>query len=250
MAKPRVGLLVTCLVDLFRPTVGFASVDLLESAGCEVEVPPQTCCGQPAYNGGDRGGAARIARDVIERFEEFDYLVAPSGSCIGMLRQYPSLFAGDEPWQAKARALAAKSFELTSFLVDVLGVEIAPRPPRDPVVYHDACAGLRELGIKKQPRRLLAQAGVEVLELPDAEVCCGFGGTFCVKYPEISTAISMHKVRNVLESGVRTLVAGDLGCLLNLGGSLSRHGADVEVRHVVELIHPGAAPPLGAADGE
>ncbi len=236
MGKPRIGLLVTCLVDLFRPAVGFATISLLESAGCEVFVPIQTCCGQPAYNGGDRESATEIARDVIARFEEFDYVVAPSGSCIGMLHQYPLLFADDDPWRSRAAALAERSFEVTSFLVSVMDFEMAPRPSTRPVVYHDACAGLRELAIKQQPRQLLGQAGVEVHELPDAEVCCGFGGTFCVKYPEISTAMSTQKVESIVASGVKILAAGDMGCLLNLAGALSRQGSDVEVRHVVELL--------------
>ena len=192
-STPRVGLFVTCLVDLYRPTTGFAAVRLLESAGCEVEVPPgQTCCGQPAFNNGDAGTARAIARSIIERFERFDYLVAPSGSCTGMIRRHlPELFHDDAAWRERAEALATRSYELTSFLVDVCGspaVErlrgaAAPRGVRR-VTYHDSCSGLRELGIRDQPRTLLAQvADLEVVEMSDADVCCGFGGTFCVKYP-------------------------------------------------------------------
>lgn len=250
VAKPRVGLLVTCLVDLFRPTVGFAAIALLESAGCEVHLPTQTCCGQPAYNGGDRRRAVAIARDVIQRFETFDYVVAPSGSCAGMLRQYPLLFEEHDPWHARARSLAERAFEVTSFLVDVLGYEARPTSRNGVVAYHDACAGLRELGVERQPRRLLEQAGMEVSELADAEVCCGFGGTFCVKYPEISTAMSTQKVASIAASGAKILAAGDMGCLLNLAGALSRQRVAVEVRHVVELLQPGGTPAIGAGDGD
>lgn len=251
MAQPRVGVLVTCLVDVFRPSVGFSAIALMRSAGCEVVVPTQTCCGQPGYNGGYRQSAVALARDVIERFEGLDYVVAPSGSCIGMLRQYPLLFEDDDRWRSRAESLAERAFEVTSFLVDVMGFEAQPQAPRGPVAYHDACAGLRELSIKHQPRRLMEQAGLEVVELPDAEVCCGFGGTFCVKYPEISTAMSEQKVENIVASGAKTLVATDLGCLLNLAGTSSRRGAKLELRHVVELLRPTAdIPGIGSGDVE
>jgi len=242
---PRVGLFVTCLVDLFRPTVGFAAVRLLEDAGCRVEVPrAQTCCGQPAYNSGDRADARAVAEQVIRAFEGFDHVVAPSGSCAGMIsHHYPSLFTGDPAWHGRAEALAAKTHELTSFLVDVLGVTAVAARFDGAVTYHDSCSGLRELGVREQPRRLLASvAGLGLAELRDADVCCGFGGTFCVKYPDVSAAIVARKAAAIRESGAGTLLAGDLGCLLNMAGKLSRDGAGIEVRHVAEVL-------AGMADG-
>ncbi len=236
--QPRFGLFVTCLVDLFRPTVGFASVKLLEEAGCVVEVPTQTCCGQPAYNSGDRATARNLARQVIAAFEPFDYVVAPSGSCAGMIKQhYPPLFADDPDWRARAEYLSAKTFELTSFLTDVLGVARVNAGYAGAVTYHDSCSGLRELGIKDQPRQLLATvAGLELREMEESEVCCGFGGTFCVKYPELSNRMVSDKAAHILATGADTVLAGDLGCLLNIAGKLQRDGATVQVRHVAEVL--------------
>ncbi len=238
--RPHVGLFVTCLVDLFRPTVGIAAVRLLQQAGCEVEVPSgQTCCGQPAYNSGDRGNAAGIARTVIAAFEDCDYVVAPSGSCAGMLsHHYPKLLADDPAWADRARALARRTYELMAFLVDVRGVRSVPDVAYSGrVTYHDSCSGLRELNVKQQPRTLLDTiTGLERTELPDSEVCCGFGGTFCVKYPEISERMVSDKAARVVETGAETLLAGDLGCLLNMAGKLKRNGASVEVRHVAEVL--------------
>jgi len=235
---PRVGLFVTCLVDLFRPTVGFAAIKLLEEAGCTVEVPmAQTCCGQPAYNSGDRADARAIAENTIIAFEGFDYVVAPSGSCAGMLKKhYRGLFKGDAAWESRAAAFSAKVHELVSFLVDVRGATGVSARIEDTVTYHDSCSGLRELGIRSQPRRLLASAGVRFVEMRDADVCCGFGGTFCVKYPDISNAIVTQKTENIDASGASTLLAGDLGCLMNMAGKLRRQGSKVEVRHVAEVL--------------
>ena len=235
----RVGLFVTCLVDLFRPAVGFAAVKLLEDAGCAVEVPrAQTCCGQPAYNSGDRADARAIAAQVIEAFAGFDYVVAPSGSCAGMIRvHYPALFGADEPMRARADDLARRTHELVSFLVDVRGVERVTARHDGAVAYHDGCSGLRELGVKAQPRRLLRSiAGLRLTELPDAESCCGFGGTFCVKYPAISDRMVAEKTAAVAGSGAATLLAGDLGCLMNMAGKLHREGRIVAVRHVAEVL--------------
>ncbi len=242
--RPRVGLFVTCLVDLFRPTVGFAAVKLLEDAGCTVEVPrAQTCCGQPAFNSGDRADARAIAEQVIRAFEGFDHVVAPSGSCAGMIHHYPSLFTDDPAWHGRAEALAAKTHELTSFLVDVLKVTAVEARFTGSVTYHDSCSGLRELGVREQPRRLLGSVdGLALSELRDADVCCGFGGTFCVKYPEVSAAIVSRKAEAIRDSGAGTLLAGDLGCLLNMAGRLAREGSPVEVRHVAEVL-------AGMADG-
>ena len=250
-SAPRVALFVSCLVDLFRPSVGFAALKLLEDAGCRVEVPRgQTCCGQPAYNQGDRGDACDLARRTIDALAGYDYVVVPSGSCAGMLRQhYPELFPEGSRAAERSRDLAARTFELVSFLTDVLGVigVDATFPAR--VTYHDACAGLRELGIKEQPRVLLGSVrGLELTELPGAEVCCGFGGTFCVKYPAISTKMVDDKAAEIVGSGAEVLLAGDLGCLMNIAGRLSRLGAPVAVRHVAEVLAAATeAPPIGGA---
>lgn len=250
-APARVALLVTCLVDLFRPTIGFAAVKLLEQAGCTVEVPrAQTCCGQPAYNSGDRADAKAIARQVIAAFAGYDYAVAPSGSCAGMVRvHYPEMFADEPEMRAKAEELSARTYELVSFLTDVRGIESVAVDWPHTATYHDACSGLRELGVKDQPRRLLASVGgLRLTELPGAEICCGFGGTFSVKYPEISDKMVSDKAAEVAATGAECLLAGDLGCLLNMAGKLSRMGRRVEVRHVAEVLAgmAGDAPPIGA----
>ncbi len=234
----RVGLFVTCLVDLIRPSVGFAAVKLLEDAGCYVFVPSQTCCGQPAYNSGDRATTKDMARQTIAAFEDCDYVVAPSGSCAGMLaRHYPELFAGEPELSRSANAFVAKCFELVSFLVDVLEVTKVSARYDGEVAYHDSCSGLRELGVASQPRKLLAAVeGLRLVELTGADVCCGFGGTFAVKYGEISDAIVAQKTANVVASGAQTLLAGDLGCLMNMAGKLQRQGSHVSVRHVAEVL--------------
>ncbi len=247
----RVALFVTCLVDLFRPTVGFAAVKLLEEAGCEVEVPrAQTCCGQPAYNSGDRVDTKAIAMQVLDAFAGYDYVVAPSGSCAGMIRRhYPELFADEPAILPRVRQLAERTWELVSFLVDVCGMQrVAARWDRE-VTYHDACSGLRELGIREQPRLLLGTVcGVRLRELPGAETCCGFGGAFAVKYPDISDKIVEDKARDVVATGAPALLAGDLGCLLNIAGKLYRRGNRIEVRHVAEVLAgmTGQVPPIGA----
>ena len=247
---PRVGLFVTCLVDLFRPTVGFAAIKLLEQAGCTVEVPrQQVCCGQPAYNAGDRSDAASIARNVIAAFEEYDYIVAPSGSCAGMIREhYPGLFDSDPAWAQRAHHVARRTHELLSFLTDVLGVDgVNCASYRDKVTYHDSCSGLRELGIHAQPRKLMASVeGLDLVELPRSEVCCGFGGTFCVKYPDISNKMVTDKANDIVATGAGTLLCGDLGCLLNMAGKLKREGAQIKVRHVAEVLAGMTdVPPIG-----
>jgi L-lactate dehydrogenase complex protein LldE len=234
-----VALFVTCLVDLFRPTVGFAALKLLEDAGCRVDVPEaQTCCGQPAYNSGDRGDAQAIAGSVISAFESYDYVVVPSGSCAGMIsKHYPSLFEAGTRGRQRAEALAAKTFELIGFLTDVLGVNSVTASHRGSVTYHDSCSGLRELGIRDQPRRLLATVeGLTLTELPDADTCCGFGGTFCVKYPDLSNAIVEKKTANIAATAAETLLAGDLGCLMNMAGKLKREGHPTRTRHVAEVL--------------
>ena len=247
----NVGLFATCLVDLFRPTVGFATAKLVADAGCRAHVPEQTCCGQPAYNSGDNYNARKIAQLVIEKFETYDYVVVPSGSCAGMISvHYPELFTNDVAWGRRARALAAKTFELTSFLVDVLKVDGVDSDYDGTATYHDACAGLRELGIRDQPRELLASVeDLQLAEMADTEACCGFGGTFCVKYGEISTAIVKRKTSEVKKTGADFLLSGDLGCLLNLAGRMKREGSTVQVRHVAEVLAgmTDEVPPIGEA---
>jgi L-lactate dehydrogenase complex protein LldE len=247
----RVGLFVTCLVDLIRPSVGFAAVKLLEDAGCTVDVPVQTCCGQPAFNSGDRASAREIAESVIAAFEGYEYVIAPSGSCAGMIRvHFPELFAGDPNWLPRASALAAKTYELTSFLVDVLKVERVNVIYQGTATYHDGCSGLRELGVRDQPRKLLASVtGLELAEMRDADTCCGFGGTFCVKYPQISDAIVEKKAANIAATGAPMLLAGDLGCLMNMAGKLQRQGKKVAARHVAEVLAGMAREPaIGERD--
>ncbi len=243
--SPRVGLFATCLMNLFRPNVGFAAVKLLEDAGCSVEVPlAQTCCGQPGYNAGDFDAARALAKQVIAAFEGFDYVVGPSGSCMATIRHdYPKLFADDAGWRPRAEALAAKSFELLSFLADVRGVRTVAADYAGTVTYHDSCSGLRELGVKAQPRLLLGSVGgLKLAEMSDTEVCCGFGGSFCVSYPEISGRMADDKLACVAATGADTLLGGDLGCLLHLAGRLKRCGSLVKVFHTAEVL-------AGMADG-
>ena len=250
-SSPKVGLFVTCLVDLFRPSVGFAAVKLLERAGCRVAVPRlQTCCGQPAYNSGDRADSRAIARQVIAAFDGYDYLVAPSGSCAGMIRgHYPGLF-DDEPEMARrAHMLAGRTYELVSFLRDLCGIETVDARYDGTVTYHDSCSGLRELSIRDQPRVLLKSvSGLTLIELPGEETCCGFGGVFCVKYPDISNRMVDDKAAAIEGAGADMLLAGDMGCLLNMAGKLKRRGASVQVRHVAEVL-AGMTDAPGIGDG-
>ncbi|AXS39393.1 (Fe-S)-binding protein [Breoghania sp. L-A4] len=248
-ASPRVALFVTCLVDLFRPSVGFAAVKLLEDAGCDVSVPKaQTCCGQPAYNSGDMEDARAIAKATIKAFEGYDYIVAPSGSCSGMLmKHYPELFEAGSTWRTRAEAFSDRVHELVSFLTDVLKVESVEAQFPGTLTYHDSCSGLRELGIQAQPRKLLGSVeGLELKEMPDPDVCCGFGGTFCVKYADISNTIVSKKTKAIRASGAGTLAAGDLGCLMNMAGKLKREGSAIQVRHVAEVLAGMTdEPPIG-----
>lgn len=238
-AGPTVGLFATCLVDLMRPVVGFASVKLLEDAGCQVFVPEaQTCCGQPAFNSGDVPDTADIARGVIENFEEFDYVVVPSGSCGGMIKHhYTEVFADDPAWLARAEALSEKTYELISFLTDIMNVTSVAASFDGSITYHDSCSGLREMGVKEQPRTLLTSIdGVTISEGQETETCCGFGGLFCVKYPDISEKMVDTKIDDVIATGADTLLAGDLGCLMNIAGRIQRRGLDIKVRHAAEVL--------------
>jgi L-lactate dehydrogenase complex protein LldE len=244
-STPRVGLLVTCLVDAIRPQIGFAAIRLLEEAGCRTEVPQvQTCCGQPAFNSGDTATAAGLARQVIATFEEYDYVIVPSGSCAGMVRvHYPEALTGDAAWAPRARALAEKTYEIMTFLADVRGFRPQGRRLQASATYHDSCAGLREMDVFAQPRALLSAIdGLEMRRLEGNDVCCGFGGTFCVKYPAISSAIVDEKAVAIEQTGADLLLAGDLGCLMNMAGRLSRRGGSVRCFHTIEVL-------AGMADG-
>jgi L-lactate dehydrogenase complex protein LldE len=245
----RVGLFVTCLADLMRPSVAFAAVQLLRDAGCTVDVPAaQTCCGQPALNSGDSVDARRIARQVINAFEGCDAVVGPSGSCMGTLKHdYPALFADDPAWRARAEALSVRSHELLSFLVDVLHVQGVQARLDARATYHDSCAGLREMGVKAQPRRLLDSVdGLELVEMQGTEACCGFGGTFCVKYPDISTKMVDDKIAHIQATGASVVLGGDLGCLLNIAGRIQRRGLPIRVLHTAEVLAGmGSNPAIG-----
>jgi len=236
----RVGFFVTCLVDLMRPAIGFAAIKLLKSGGADVYVPPaQTCCGQPAYNSGDRDDAIALARKVVGEFEGCDYVVAPSGSCSGMIKtHYGDLFSDDAAMTARVDRLAAKTYELTDFLVNVLNVKATAGRYNGKITYHDSCAGLREMGVKTQPRTLLAaMPGVELMEMTDCETCCGFGGTFSLKYGDISARLADNKCVQVQNSGADAVVLGDLGCMMNIEGRLRRRGdAKTRVLHVAEVL--------------
>ena len=236
----RVGLFVTCLVDLMRPRIGFAALELLEAAGCDVVVPAaQTCCGQPGYNSGDRASALALARKVVAEFDDCEYVVAPSGSCAGMIRtHYPDLFRDAPEERERAAALCARTYELTDFLVNVVKLERVPGALHARVTYHDSCAGLRELGIKAQPRELLGKVeGVAIAEMSQPEQCCGFGGTFAVKFGEISTRIADRKCTDIESTGADAVVLGDLGCMLSIEGRLRRRGdTTTQVLHVAEVL--------------
>ena len=249
----NVALFVTCLVDLFRPSVGFAAVKLLEEAGCHVHVPEsQTCCGQPAYNSGDREMAVEIAKQTIAAFEGFDFIVAPSGSCGGMIKHhYPQLLAEDAAWAPRAKALAARTFELTQFLVEQGGMTDFGARLAAHCTYHDSCSSLREMNVKSAPRNLLAKVdGLQLTEMEETDACCGFGGTFCVKFPDVSNSMAARKVATIDATGADLLLAGDLGCLMNLAGKMKRDGSRVKVRHVAEVLAGMTdEPPIGEAIG-
>ncbi|WP_373088169.1 (Fe-S)-binding protein [Sneathiella sp.] len=250
--KKNVALFVTCLVDLNRPSVAFAAIKLLEQAGCTIMVPEaQTCCGQPAYNSGDKKSAKEIATQVIRAFKGYDYVVAPSGSCAGMIRHhYPELFKDDDTMMVEVTELSARTYELTSFLQDVLGFTPENVRLEKSLTYHDSCSSLREMKVREQPRAMLgAVAGLDVREAADSEACCGFGGTFCLKYSEISASMVDTKIDNLLATGADMLAAGDLGCLMNIAGRLQRRGADMKVVHVAEIL-AGMADGPGLGEGE
>lgn len=236
---PRVSLFVTCLVDQLWPSVGTSTVRVLRRLGCDVSFDErQSCCGQPAYNTGYRDEARQLAQRFIEGFESsgVDAIVSPSGSCTAMIHHYPDLFE-DDAWRTRARHVAARTHELSAYLVHQLGVEDVGATFAGRITWHDACHGLRDLGIKSEPRRLLAHVrGAEFVELPEAESCCGFGGTFSVKFPEISTAILDRKIDAIERSGAEVVSASDASCLMQIAGRLSRRGSAVRVMHLAELL--------------
>lgn len=233
----RIALFVTCLVDFFRPAVGRATIRLLESAGCDVAVPRgQTCCGQPAFNAGDRKSALKVAAGTVRLLDGYEHVVVPAASCAGMIRQYTELLEGTD-LEGAARRVARRTHELTAFLDDVVADFRVDASWPGTVCFHDSCAALREMGVRDQPRRLLdAVDGLRRVHPAHPEECCGFGGTFCVKYPEVSGHMVSSKVEEVVETGAETLCSTDMGCLLNLAGKLARLGAAVEVRHVAEVL--------------
>jgi L-lactate dehydrogenase complex protein LldE len=235
----RVGFFATCLIDVFRPVVGFAAVKLLEGAGCQVEIPPtQTCCGQPAHNSGDRESAKAIAQQTLEQFHSYDYVVVPSGSCGGMIwNHYPMLFEDDPDFAILARDVGARTYELVSFLTDVMGVTAVHAAFPAKVAYHDSCSSLREMGVSNQPRTLLRTVkGLELVEVDNQESCCGFGGVFSVRYPAISNEMVSRKIMSYKNAGAEAVLGADLGCLMNIAGKLSRDGSMIEVRHIAEVL--------------
>ncbi|MDX1668072.1 MAG: (Fe-S)-binding protein [Limnobacter sp.] len=238
----KVGLFVTCLVDALRPSIGLSALELLESAGFEVEVPQsQTCCGQPAWNSGDAKSTRKLAIKWLAEFEAFDFVVIPSGSCASMVvKHYQEVFAKDKALQSRAKALADKTFELTDFLIKKVPAEqrkLAPRACVQTVTYHDSCSGLRDLNIQSQPRQLMSEQNCTTLkEMKDSRQCCGFGGTFSIKYGEVSTAICDDKCQQSIETGAQAVVLGDLGCMLNIEGRLQRVGSPLKVLHISELL--------------
>lgn len=251
---PLVGLFVTCLVNMIRPSVGFAALDLLERAGCRVRIPDgQTCCGLPGYNAGDLKGTRRLAKRVIRMFEPYDYIVVPSGSCAAMIARsyHEHVFEGDPSWRRRAEILGGKTFELTSFLFDVMGFsQRGPSSDQEPVkaTYHDSCSCLRRLGVRSQPRELLkAISRVELTEMEKGDECCGFGGSFSLKMPEIASRMAQQKIERVVETGADTVLGADLGCLMHLASHIRQRGLSLKVRHVAEVL---AGRTQGPAIGE
>jgi L-lactate dehydrogenase complex protein LldE len=251
MSGIKVALFATCLIDHFRPQAGFAAARLLEQSGCEVALPSQTCCGQPAYNGGAEKDATAIARKVIESFEEYEFVVVPSASCAGMLKNhYPKLFERDEEWCGRVKNLADKTHELFSFLVNIRGMKSVETTCERRAAYHDSCSSLREVKCAQEARALLRTVdGLELTDIPDAETCCGFGGLFSIKYPEISARMADDKIANIQSTGADFLVGPDLGCLIHLAGRISRKGKKMEVRHAAELLAGALDEPSLGDDG-
>ncbi|MEK3887693.1 (Fe-S)-binding protein [Bacillus sp. FSL K6-3431] len=235
----KVSLFITCMCDIFSSNVGKDTVEILERVGCEVDFPDaQTCCGQPAYNSGYLKNTKETMKHMIKVFRDSQYVVGPSGSCVAMLREYEHIFRGDAEWEEEAKSLAAKSYELTQFLVEVLGVVDVGSTFKGRVTYHPSCHMTRLLGVKDAPVKLLEHVnGVELITLPQGEDCCGFGGTFSVKNSVISGGMVQEKVDHVVETNAEYLVGGDMACLMNIGGRLSREGRNVKVIHLAEILN-------------
>ena len=253
-----VALFATCLADIFRPQVAMAAAKLIQQCGYTVHVPSQSCCGQPAYNSGDRKKTRELAILYIREFESYDYIVAPSGSCAAMISEhYLTLFDKENEWYERCRQVCNRTWELSRFLVEVANAVSDNQTAGIAagtglmVTYHDSCSGLRELGIRLQPRKLLKQRlGIDICELTNAEICCGFGGMFCVKYPEISTRMVENKIDGIVSSQAEILLGGDLGCLLNIGGRLKRQGSKTRVYHFAELLAESDPGPAIGQSGE
>lgn len=238
----KASLFITCLADSFYPSVGESTVRLLDRLGVQVDFPEgQTCCGQPAFNSGYRDEARNVAKTMIEAFADSEYVVGPSGSCVGMIHHYyPLLFEGDPEWEDRARKFVQKTHELTQFIVNVLGKTDLGASLEAKVTYHPSCHAVRIMGVKHEPLQLLRNVrGLELVDLPFAEDCCGFGGTFAVKMHEVSGAMVAEKAKHVQETAAEILVGTDMGCLMNIGGRLRFEGAPVRVMHVAELLWEG-----------
>jgi L-lactate dehydrogenase complex protein LldE len=236
--KP-VSLFIQCLVDTVYPEVGESLVRIFRKLDIEIICPPdQTCCGQPAFNSGYRKEARTAAKQFLSIFGDADVIVCPSGSCVNMVRNhYPELFQDDRKWLRRSREVGAKTYELTEYLVDVLGVYDLGAHYEGKVTYHDSCHLLRGIGVQAQPRKLLRNIkGIEFVEMRDSDRCCGFGGAFSVKYPDISSAMAEEKVKNIADSGADTVTGCDMGCLMNIQGILSRKGLSVSVKHIAQLL--------------
>jgi L-lactate dehydrogenase complex protein LldE len=227
-------------VDQLWNSIGVSTVEVLRRAGCTVEFDErQTCCGQPAFNTGYRAEACKLAKRFIRQFEESkaEAIVIPSGSCTAMVHHFGELFPEEGSWRSRAHALANRTYELSAFLVHKLKVEDVGASWTGRLTWHDACHGLRDLNLKSEPRRLIQKVrGADFVELKHADACCGFGGTFSVKYPEISVAILDQKIEAIEEAGVNAVVASDASCLMQIGGRLSRQGSKVKVMHLAELL--------------
>ncbi len=238
---PEVTLFVQCMVDAMAPEAAMGMVRLFDRLGIATSFPEdQTCCGQPAFNAGYRTASRKSAMHFIQVFENAECIVCPSGSCVAMVRHhYLELFADDPHWLARAKKVGGNIFELTEFLVDVLHISDVGAAYQGTVTYHDSCHLLRSLGVGRQPRELLSHVrGLTLVEMAQSDRCCGFGGTFSIKYPDISTALVADKVERILETGADTVVGCDMGCLLNIEGYLTRMGHPVTVKHIAELLAP------------
>jgi len=235
----KVSLFITCICDLLAPKVGKDTVDLLERYGCDVEFPTaQTCCGQPAYNSGYLKQSKRAMKQMMKAFKDATYVVGPSGSCVGMIKQYPNIFATDSKWAEEANKLAHKTYELSQFLVDVLHIEEIDSTFQGKVTYHPSCHMSRLLGEREAPQKLLASIqGIELIDLPQQDICCGFGGTFAINYKDISAEMVKEKTSHIQSTGTHYIVGADMACLLNIKGRLKREGSHIKVKHIAEVLN-------------